>query len=185
MPSEEPPEPWKQLLDAVDAAAAQEIAIQCIGGFVLEIAYGLSRSTVDLDILAVSPPAEAAFVERIAGRESALARKHGVYFQHVTILSAYPDGYEERLMAMFPGRYRRLRLWALEPHDLALTKIERNWELDRSDLTLMAKAGLLDAGILKHRYESEMRPYLTDTSRHDLTVRLWVEIVATASAGRR
>jgi hypothetical protein len=100
-----------------------------------------------------------------------------VYLQHVTVLSAYPDAYENRLAELFVGRYRHLRLWALEAHDLALTKLERNWDRDRSDLTLMARAGLLDAEILKQRYYREMRPYLIDTSRHDLTVKLWVEII--------
>ena len=177
MPPKEPPDPWKSLLDEVDAAATEETPLHCIGGFVLEIAYGLSRTTVDLDFLCVAPPAQGEFIERIAGRGSALAGKHGVYLQHVTVLSAYPDSYEDRLVELFPSRYRHLRLWALEPHDLALTKIGRNWDLDRSDLTLMAKAGLLDAGILKQRYDREMRPYLVDTSRHDLTVKLWVEII--------
>ncbi len=184
MRPEDPPEPWKSLLDDVDYAAAAEIAIHCIGGFALEIAYGLSRSTIDLDFLAVSPPAQDEFLERVAGRGSALASKHGVYLQHVTILSAYPDGYEERLVPLFPGRYRRLRLGALEPHDLALTKLERNWDLDRSDLTLMSQAGLLDAEILRQRYEQEMRPYLTATSRHDLTLKLWLEIIRSSSNKR-
>jgi len=78
---------------------------------------------------------------------------------------------------IFPHRFRHLKLFAPEPHDLALTKIERNWDVDRSDLTLMAKAGLLDGEVLKQRYDREMRPYLADPSRHDLTVRLWAEII--------
>jgi hypothetical protein len=181
MPPKEPPEPWKSLLDEVDAAATVETALHCIGGFVLEIAYGLGRTTVDLDFLCVAPAAQAEFIERTAGRGSALARRHGVYLQHVTILSVYPESYEDRLVELFVGRYRRLRLLALEPHDLALTKVERNWDLDRSDLTLMAKAGLLDAGILKQRYDREMRPYLIDTKGRGATVKLWAEIINSVS----
>ena len=77
-----------------------------------------------------------------------------------------------------------MRLWALEPHDLALTKIERNWDLDRSDLTQMARAGLLEASILRRRYDREMRPYLVDPGRHDLTVKLWVEIIESIARSR-
>ena len=177
MSLKEPPEPWKSLLDEVDAAATGETTLHCIGGFVLEIAYGLSRTTVDLDFLCVAPPARVEFLERVAGKESALAKKHRAYLQHVTVLSAYPDAYEVRLVELFPGRYRYLRLWALEPHDLALTKLERNWDLDRSDLTQMARAGLLDSGTLKRRYDREMRPYLVEPSRYDPTLKLWVEII--------
>jgi hypothetical protein len=45
----------------------------------------------------------------------------------------------------------------------------------------MAKAGLLDAEILKRRYDREMRPYLIDANRHDTTVELWAEIVNSVS----
>jgi hypothetical protein len=37
-----------------------------------------------------------------------------------------PENHEERLAPMFPGAWRRLRLFALEAHDLALSKLERN-----------------------------------------------------------
>jgi hypothetical protein len=185
MAHKDPPEPWKSLLNEVDAAATGEIALHCIGGFVLEIAYGLSRTTADLDFLCVAPPAQAEFLERFAGKGSPLARRIGAYLQHVTILSAYPDAYEDRLKALFPGSYRHLRLWALDPHDLALTKIERNWDLDRADLTLMAKAGLLDAVLLRQRYDREMRPYLVGASRLDKTVDLWAEIIDSVAPSER
>ncbi len=79
MRSEEPPEPWKSLLQEVDRASAGRIELHCIGGFALEIGYGLSRTTLDLDFLAVKPFAQARFIEQIAGRGSELAKKYGVY----------------------------------------------------------------------------------------------------------
>ena len=45
----------------------------------------------------------------------------------------------------------------------------------------MAKAGLLDAGILKQRYDREMRSYLIDTKGRDATVKLWAEIITSVS----
>jgi len=178
MPRREPAEPWRSLLGEVDRAADGDIELHCIGGFVLEAAFGLSRTTGDLDFLSVAPPDEAGFIERLAGRNSPLHKKYKVYLQHVTVLAAWPEDYEQRLIELFPRCFSHLRLFALEPHDLALTKLERNWELDRSDLVLMAKAGLIDAAILRERYYREMRPYLGSPDRHDLTIELWVEIVS-------
>ena len=47
-----------------NAAATEATALHCIGGFVLEIAYGLNRTTGDLDFLCAEPPAQAEFIER-------------------------------------------------------------------------------------------------------------------------
>ena len=52
-----------------------------------------------------------------------------------------PDSYEERLAEMHPGLFRYLRLLALDPHDLALTKLTRNAERDRSDVEYLAGHG--------------------------------------------
>jgi G:T-mismatch repair DNA endonuclease (very short patch repair protein) len=77
---------------------------------------------------------------------------------------------------MFSGAWRRLRLFALEAHDLALSKLERNMERDRDDVQQLARAGHLRADILRERYYAELRPnLLAHEARHDLTLRLWLE----------
>jgi hypothetical protein len=45
-----------------------------------------------------------------------------------------PYEYETRLQEMFPRTFRHLHLMALDPYDLALTKLERNIERDRNDV---------------------------------------------------
>jgi len=37
--------------------------------------------------------------------------------------------------------------------------------------------GALDLTTLEARYRSEFRPYLAAADRHDLTVRLWIEML--------
>lgn len=81
---------------------------------------------------------------------------------------------------MQPGLLRHLRLFALEPHDLALTKLTRNADRNRADVTFLATAAPLDAALLRERYEREMRPYLSRPEREDLTLELWFEIIAEA-----
>ena len=55
----------------------------------------------------------------------------------VTVASV-PESYESRLSPLYPGCWRHLRLFVLEPHDLALTKLERNFERDRGDVDHLA-----------------------------------------------
>jgi G:T-mismatch repair DNA endonuclease (very short patch repair protein) len=77
---------------------------------------------------------------------------------------------------MFPGAWPHLRLFALEAHDLALSKLGRNIERDREDVQQLARAGHLKAEVLKERYYNELRPNLAaHEARHDLTLQLWLE----------
>lgn len=123
------------------------------------------------------PRAPADDLEAIAGQGSELHRKYRLYLQRVTIATA-PEGYPGRLERMFASSgWKRLALFALEVHDLALSKLERNAERDRDDVLRFARAGLLDAGTLKTRYEEELRPYLTgNVDWHDKTAQLWLEM---------
>jgi hypothetical protein len=112
----------------------------------------------------------------LAGIGSSLHKKHRVYVQLVTVLEAYPEDYEERLTEMFPGAFRNLRLLALDPYDLALTKLRRNSQRDREDVLYLANAVPFDIGTLRDRYQ-EMRPCLGNPEREDLTLKLWIEAI--------
>lgn len=77
---------------------------------------------------------------------------------------------------MFPGAWIHLQVFALEAHDLALSKLERNIERDRDDVQQLARAGHLKAEILRERYYTELRPNLVAHEEwHDLTLQLWLE----------
>ena len=77
---------------------------------------------------------------------------------------------------MYVGAWNYLRIFALEAHDVALTKLERNSERDRHDVQQLAKAGYLNSKKLRDRYHKELRPNLpAHEARHDLTLELWLE----------
>lgn len=80
-----------------------------------------------------------------------------------------------RLLPVFEGQWTHLKLFALEAHDIALSKLERNYERDRDDVQRLAVAGLIDAQVLKERYRKELRLYLARPEREDLTLNLWIE----------
>ena len=54
-----------------------------------------------------------------------------------------PEDYEDRLTQMFPGTFQPLRLLALDPCDLPLSKLERNIERDRDDVLHLARTSPL------------------------------------------
>jgi hypothetical protein len=171
---DEPPEPWRSFLAEVDSQLTETVHLHCCGGFVMTQLYAVARTTSDVDFLGVVPNVRS-YLTKIGGKGSALHQKHKVYLDAVTAATP-PENYEERLAPMFSGAWPRLGLFALEAHDLALSKLERNIERDRDDVQQLARAGHLKPNVPKERYYNELRPNLVaNEARHDLTLQLWLE----------
>jgi hypothetical protein len=172
-----PPEPWHSFLRELDDILKGPVELRCLGGFVITQQYGVGRETSDIDYLAITAQARNDDVEMLAGLGSRLHRKFRVYMQYVGIVTP-PADYASRLIPMFPSApWGRLRLFALDATDLALSKLERNAERDREDVLRLARAGLLDPVVLKERYFAELRPYLlSKLPWHDKTLQLWLEM---------
>ena len=102
-------------------------------------------------------------------------RKHRVHLQYVAVASL-PESYADRLTELFPRRFDRLRLFALDAHDLALSKLARNSPVDRDDVAQLARSVPLKAEILRTRYQSELRAIIIgDVARHDRTLEMWID----------
>ena len=167
------PSPWAEFLDELDALLSEHVQIHCIGGFVVSVFYGLPRPTGDVDYYSALPVHCVNTLQAIAGRGSVLANKHKLYLQHVAV-SILPENYTARLVEMFPGRFKKLRLYAPDSYDLILSKLQRNSAKDRDDVEYLVKKLHLDPNRLRDRYVKELRPYLANEDRHDLTVDLWI-----------
>lgn len=168
------PDPWFSFLKELDELATAPVHFHCIGGFVVTMLYGLGRTTADVDVLQIVPRSARDSFAQVAMRDGELHLKYGVYLDHVTVVT-HPDEYESRLREMFSGVFRHLRLMALDPYDLALTKLERNFDRDRSDVRHLARTVPFDLNILRDRYMTELRPYLSNPEHEDITLRLWIE----------
>lgn len=140
MPPDRPPEPWRSFLADIDRRIDHPVVLHCLGGFAMAMLYALPRPTIDVDYLAVVPAQDVSWLQALAGRDSALHGKHGVYLQHAGIVTA-PADYADRLIPI-------------------------------------ASAAPLDLSVLERRYRSELRPYLANAGRHDLTLRLWLEMLS-------
>ena len=156
MPShteQDPPLPWSAFLDELDQAISEPIELHCIGGFVVSLLYGLPRSTGDVDYVAAIPRYRTEELEQLAGRGSKLAAKYKVHLQHVTV-ATMPEDYESRLKEMFPGRLKKLKIFAPDAYDLVLSKLERNSPKDQgmSNISQSSPAGSQDpAGPIRKR----------------------------------
>lgn len=82
-----PDEPWYSFLQDLDDRLTEETILHCMGGFAVVQAYGLARSTADIDVIAVLPYGTASQVVELAGRESVLRVRYGLYVDVVTLAS--------------------------------------------------------------------------------------------------
>jgi hypothetical protein len=139
--------------------------------------YALDRSTGDLDVFHAIPYEAAKWLTELAGRDSAIHKRHKLCV-HIASAGNLPHDYGTRLSEMFPGVFRRLRLLVVDPYDLALSKLERNFQVDFEDVKHLAQSKNLDLEVLEGRYREELRPYVVGpTERHDQTLALWIEAI--------
>jgi hypothetical protein len=180
------PKPWGAFLRDLDDIATAAVDFHCIGGFVVNMKYGFSsRQTFDIDVLAITPNTQRQEFLQNAAKGSVLHRKHGVYLDLVTVIQAYPEDYDQRLAEIYAGQLKKIRLFAVEPHDLALMKLERNAERDRVDVLFLASQGLVTADELERRYRAEMRSYIGVPERStDITLQLWVSMIKEEALAR-
>lgn len=167
--------PWREFLAEVDRLLPGPVQLHCLGGFVVAVRYGGPRPTSDLDYIEIIPHDAMEVLQGIAGLESQLAKKHRLYFQYVGVASL-PESYVERLTELFPAHFEKLRLFEVEAHDLALSKLARNHPVDRDDVAYLAKTVPLNPDILRTRYQQELRPMIIgDPEKHDLTLEMWIK----------
>lgn len=168
------PEPWLSFLSEVDREISQRIEAHCLGGFVLTVLWDLPRPTGDVDIVAVEPSRATGELLRIAGEEGDLSKRYRLQFHKVTI-AEYPENYASRLLDITPRGFDRLRLLALEAHDLSLAKLSRNSPRDREDVRFLVGKGILRRRVLEERFDAELRPHLLNAPREAATLALWLD----------
>jgi hypothetical protein len=167
-------EPWLSFLQEVDRKLSEPVEVHCLGGFVLAVLSRLPRPTADVDFIEVRPGAAGEELLKIAGEGTPLAARYSLYFQRVTI-AVYPENYETRLVDITPRSLRKLKLMALEVHDVVLAKVSRNSPRDRADAEFLAKEGFINRLVLKDRYDAELRRYVLNEARETLTLDLWLD----------
>ena len=98
--SSQVPEPWKSFLGELNLEATAETRLDCMGGFVATLLYGLPRATSDLDVLLIAPREQREPLLELGIRGGALHKKYQVFLEYVGVATV-PEDYEERLTEMF------------------------------------------------------------------------------------
>jgi hypothetical protein len=140
------------------AAPGEVLEVYHIGRSALVWEYDYIATTADIDILR---PKGAAWLVELALREfghgTDLAKSHGLYLQVVEeALPPVPGGYEKRAHRV-DGPWKVLRVYHLEPHDLAATKLSRFAPKDREDIRQLCDLGHLDPVKLEETLEKAFR----------------------------
>lgn len=75
-----------------------------------------------------------------------------IYLDRVGI-ATLPKNYEDRTSEIFIGCFQNLNLFALDPPDIALVKIERNIDRDRENVKFLAESIPFDLKLLEQIYQ--------------------------------
>lgn len=169
------------LLRAIDARLDAEgfagrVDLFVFGGAAAMIAYGSKRGTVDIDALVADDGVRKKLAEW-AGRGSALAEEHGLYFQsaNTTLMPIVEPDWMERSVEILKGGLQHLRVMALGKEDLVLSKLGRYNDRDREDIQFLAEAHRIDPKKLIAYYKSARDYYVGRLATLDLTFNIVLE----------
>lgn len=147
-------------LDTALIAMAQgrQLSLYHIGRSALVWKYGFASATEDVDV--ILPGQRDVLLDeaiRLFGRATKKAVEHGLYLEQVPEgLPPAPGNFAKRAVEV-EERWIVLRVFHLEPNDLATTKMKRFWPKDRVDIRMMCDSDLLDPDQLEIRLNSAFR----------------------------
>jgi hypothetical protein len=165
----------EQLLQALDAALLESgdndpairLDLYLIGRGALVLHHNLQLppgGTKDLDVVQIGHPPSVLLAKAIElfGKGTKYARAAGVFLESVMSgLPPVPTWFERRSTEV-SGDWRVLRLWQLEVHDLAATKLKSFRSQDREDLQFLCDQRKLSPEPLR---ESLMRAFIWNTPK--------------------
>ena len=123
-----------------------------LGRSALVLRYQATLTTKDIDVVQMRTPLEEKAHE-LFGKDSAKAKELNLYLDLVSEgLPPLPGGYKSRSKEV-PGNWQVIRLWELEVHDLAATKLKTFRPQDRQDLKFLCDQGILRANKIRESLE--------------------------------
>jgi hypothetical protein len=150
----------RQFLDQLDAELAahartgEYLDLYHIGRSALVLHYGVKLSTRDFDFIQMRESRLEANALESFGKDTLNAERLGLYLDAVPQgLPPVPQRFRKRCQRV-AGNWKVLRLWRLEPHDFAATKLRIFRPQDRQDLRFLCDQGLLNPVELRGSLES-------------------------------
>jgi hypothetical protein len=139
-------------------ANGETLIVYHIGRSALVWDYDYAATTSDIDLF--RPKGDQRLIEiamKSFGRGVPKAIEHGLYLDPVDdALPPAPAGCEKRARQV-AGQWQVLRIYHLERHDLAATKMRRFAPKDREDIRMLCDLGLLEEKQLEETLEKAFR----------------------------
>ena len=158
----------RAFLTAIDAHLSKHARMIIIGGSAVAVAYGVDTGTIDVDTWETD-------LRPIARAITAARHDTGL---DIPVSDAsvgdVPWKYEERIVRILP-ELSRLAVFALEKHDLTLSKTVRGYENDLVAIEGLHQRHGLDLDTLVARWADEMDHAIGDRKRLDLNFQLMIE----------
>lgn len=164
-------EPFLREVDgAWPAQAPTPITLSIIGSTALMLQTSYRRGTKDSDVLEVELDVEATTtLLQLAGRDTALARKHRLYVDLVKPgVPFLPHEPHWIPLEALNATLEHLDVRVLDIVDVVVSKLKRFSADDRSDIDRMVALGHVDHGALLRRFESAWDLFLHDARAPDL-----------------
>jgi hypothetical protein len=140
------------------ATKGERLNLYLLGRAALVLYYQFTLSTTDVDIVWLRDSELEGKAIELMGEGSTLANALGLYLHPVPQgLPSLPQGFRQHC-ELVDGGWKALRLWKLEIHDLAATKLKSFRPKDREDLQILCDRGLLNATKLRQALEDAF-PY--------------------------
>jgi hypothetical protein len=178
-------EMMRRIERAVPRGAKAPLVICIAGGTAVHLYTG-ARVSKDVDAKVMArflPPDDLDLSYR-----DAEGRPRPLYFDRQyndSFALLHENAYEDAIAIRLPGvDPSRLDVRLLAPLDLAVSKLSRFEAHDREDIAALARAGLIDAGVLRERAEEALPGYVGDLARVRTSLRLAVKLVKEARKAR-
>jgi len=149
----------RNLLSELDSALGplvtegERLDLYHVGRSVLILHQGMRTGTKDVDFLQMDTAIERQAIN-LFGKGTANAVKFGLYLEPVPQgLPPVPNHFRQRCTQV-DGPWKVIRLWRLEWHDFAATKLKRFSPSDREDLRYLCDAGLINSVELEESLRS-------------------------------
>jgi Nucleotidyltransferase of unknown function (DUF6036) len=142
------------------ALDGERLDLYHIGRTALVMHHGFMLATRDFDIIEMrNSRLEPELIQEF-GKNSPAAGEFNLYIDPVPPgLPPVPGGFQKRCKEV-SGTWKVLRLWKLEVHDLAATKLKSFRIKDRQDLQMLCDQGLINANKLRDRLKAAYPLYV-------------------------
>lgn len=156
------PEEWRAFLSEMGECLPVPVEVHCCGNFAAAARYGMPLRSQELEYIATLPPRGVDLL-RAAGNSPRVRSRSSNLRLRFSGAVDYIEDYDKRLRRLFSTRFKNLRLYAMEAHDLVLTQLTdpaaRNMEM----IDYLVEKKALKPSTLWRRYRLGLRPYVART----------------------